>query len=68
MLKKVNNYAKKKNAKEIIVYLGVEPFCEDGQMPLEIEKSFYEKNGFKLSHLVQKVVPCMKKNMKEQKL
>ena len=65
MLKQVIAYGKKNNAKEIIVYLGIEPFCKGGQMELQKEKRLYENAGFVFSHMVQGVVPCMKKQLQE---
>lgn len=63
LLAEVNEYAKEKQAKQIITYLGAEPMCKSGQMRLPEEKQFYENNGFIQSHLVGNVIPCMVKTL-----
>ena len=61
LLSEVNEYAKEKQAKQIIAYLGAEPMCKSGQVKLPEEQQFYENNGFIQSHLVGNVIPCMVK-------
>lgn len=63
LLSEVNEYAKEKKAKQIITYLGAEPFSESGQMSLSEERRLYENNGFVQSHLVGNVIPCMVKTL-----
>ena len=46
LLDKAHEYAHEKYADKIIAYCGAEPFCPDGQIPLEEEIAFYRKNGF----------------------
>ena len=65
MLKQVIKFGEQNNAKQIIAYLGAEPFSEDEQMALGREKALYESEGFVLSHMVCGVVPCMKKQLRE---
>lgn len=59
LLTKAMTYAAKKNANQIITYCGAEPFCKDGQIPLEQEVSWYKNHGFFLHHKVMDVTPCM---------
>ena len=59
LLYKVNNFAKEKLAAKIVAYCGAEPFCEDGQVPLNEEKQWYENHGFLHDHDVMGVTPCM---------
>ena len=59
LIGKVYEYAKEKQSKKIIAYCGPEPFCEEGQMPLEEEISWYESHGFQERHSVRGVIPCM---------
>ena len=40
LMEKVNEYAKEKNAEQIITYLGPEPFCPDGQIEIGKERRF----------------------------
>ena len=59
LLTKAMTYAAKKNANQIVTYCGAEPFCKDGQIPLEQEVSWYKNHGFFLHHKVMDVTPCM---------
>ena len=63
LLCKVQDYATSKNAKRITAYCGPEPFCEDGQIPLAQEVSWYEDHGFIRHHDVMGIVPCMIKEL-----
>lgn len=56
---KLNEYAHRYNASQIIAYCGPEPFSKDGQVPVEEEVKLYKKHGFDLDHYVCGVVPCM---------
>lgn len=65
LLSEVLEYAVKKSAKQIVMYCGPEPFCEDGQIPLEQEILWYESHGFVHDHDVFGVVPCMIKVLEQ---
>lgn len=65
LLDKAFMFASKKKATKIITYCGAEPFCKDGQIPLEQEVALYESNGFILHHKVMGVTPCMVKQLTE---
>ncbi len=47
LLDKVVSYATKRKAGKIVAYCGAEPFCPDGQIPLEQEMAFYQENVFR---------------------
>ncbi len=61
LLSKIVQYAAEKNAHQIRVYCGPEPFCPDGQIPLDDEIKWYSAHGFFHNHTVFGVVPCMVK-------
>ena len=63
LLTKVLDYAAENNAKQIISYCGAEPFCKDGQIPIEQEVSWYKDHGFNHHHNVMGVTPCMVKQL-----
>lgn len=60
LINRILEYAAENNAAQIRIYCGPEPFCEDGQIPLEQEKSWYRSHGF-LD--VCGIAPCMVKNL-----
>lgn len=59
LLTKVMDYASEQQVDKIIVYCGAEPFCEDGQIPMDQEISWYEDHGFIHDHDVMGATPCM---------
>ncbi len=59
LLARIMDYAAEKNASRIISFCGAEPFCEDGQIPMDQEVSWYENHGFTHDHDVLGVTPCM---------
>ena len=59
LLSKALDYATENNAKQTIIYCGAEPFCEDGQISLDQEVSWYERHGFNHDHDVMGIAPCM---------
>ena len=61
LLARVLDYAAEQNASRIVVHCGPEPFCEDGQIPLEQEIAWYEDHGFIHDQDVFGVVPRMVK-------
>jgi GNAT superfamily N-acetyltransferase len=61
LLLKVQEYGAEKQAARIVSYCGAEPFCEDGQMPLEHEITWYKNHGFSHDHDVMGITPCMVK-------
>ncbi len=63
LLAKVLDYAAEQKAERIIAYCGAEPFCEDGQIPMDQEVSWYEDHGFVHDHNVMGVTPCMVKEL-----
>ena len=63
LLSEVHKYANEKKAKRIIMYCGPEPFCEDGQTPLDEEVKWYKAHGYQHDHNVCGTVPCMIKTL-----
>ena len=63
LLTKVLDYAATQKAKKVVSYCGAEPFCEDGQIPIEQEILWYENHGFSHHHNVMGVTPCMVKEL-----
>ena len=66
LLSKVFDYATEQQATRIIAYCGAEPFCEDGQIPMTQEMSWYEDHGFIHDHNVMGITPCMVKELQQQ--
>ena len=62
LLAKIFDYATEKQAARITAYCGAEPFCADGQIPLEEEIAWYQDHGFNRHHDVMGVTPCMVKD------
>ena len=65
LLSKVLDYAAERNASKVIAYCGAEPFCAGGQIPLDLEVSWYEEHGFYHDHDVMGVTPCMVKELEQ---
>lgn len=66
LLSKVFDYAAEQNAVRIISFCGPEPFCEDGQIPLDQEIAWYEDHGFIHKHDVMGITPCMVKELLQE--
>lgn len=65
LLAKVMDFAVEQDAVRIVSYCGPEPFCEDGQVPLDQEIAWYEAHGFVHDHDVMGYIPCMIKTLRE---
>jgi GNAT superfamily N-acetyltransferase len=63
LLSKVIDYASEVDAHTIIAYCGAEPFCEDGQIPMDQEVAWYKQHGFVHDHDVMGATPCMIKTV-----
>lgn len=59
LLARVFDYAEENKARRIISYCGAEPFCKEGQIPMDQEMSWYEDHGFTCDHMVFGATPCM---------
>ena len=59
LLARVLDFADEQKADRIISYCGAEPFCQDGQIPLDQEVAWYEDHGFTCDHMVFGATPCM---------
>lgn len=66
LMEEVHEYAHRKAAHKIKAFCGPEPFCSDGQIPLEQEVMWYESQGFKHDHNVCGVVPVMVKTLQRE--
>jgi len=66
LLARVFDYAEERKARQIISFCGAEPFCKDGQIPLDQEVSWYEDHGFVHDHDVLGVTPCMVKSLQSE--
>lgn len=66
LLARVLDYAAEQSAARIVSYCGPEPFCEDGQIPLDQEIAWYEEHGFVHDHDVMGVTPCMVKDLQRE--
>jgi GNAT superfamily N-acetyltransferase len=66
LLARVLDYAVEQDAIRIVSYCGPEPFCEDGQIPLDQEVSWYKDHGFIHDHYVMGVTPCMIRELTQE--
>lgn len=66
LLAKCLDYAAEKKANRIISFCGAEPFCKDGQIPLDQEVSWYKDHGFTYDHDVMGATPCMVRELKQE--
>ena len=65
LLSQILEYAADNAAHKIVAYCGPEPYCPDGQVPLDEEIHWYSEHGFLNDHNVLGVVPCMIKTLKQ---
>ncbi len=66
LLAKVLDYADEQNATRIVSFCGPEPFCEDGQIPVDQEIAWYEDHGFAHDHDVLGITPCMVRDLQRE--
>ena len=63
LLARVLDFADEQKAARIISYCGSEPYCQDGQIPLDQEIAWYEDHGFVFDHAVKNATPCMRREL-----
>ena len=61
LLQEVLDYAALKEATSIIAYPGAEPYCPTEWKPMDVQRKWYESQGFKVDHMVCNATPCMVK-------
>lgn len=66
LLARILDYAAEQRAERIVSYCGAEPFCEDGQFPMDQEIAWYEAHGFIHDHDVCGVTPCMIRQLRQE--
>lgn len=66
LLQEIHDYAKLKQAAEIVAYPGAEPYCPTEWKPLDVQTEWYEKQGFKIDHLINNATPCMIKELQQE--
>lgn len=62
LISKVDEFAEENKASQIVKYITPEPWS-DSKTDLDKERTFYEANGYRQSHLVRNVVPCLVKKV-----
>ena len=63
LLEEVCIFAEDKGAGSIQIYCGAEPMAKDGQIPLDQEIAFYERNGFERTKSLFTNVPHLVRPM-----
>lgn len=66
LLQEIYDYAKLKQAAEIVAYPGAEPYCPTEWKLLDVQTAWYEKQGFKIDHLINNATPCMIKDLSRE--
>lgn len=59
LLQEILDYAALKEAKSVIAYPGTEPYCPTEWKPIDVQKKWYESQGFEFDHMVCNTTPCM---------
>ena len=59
LLQEIVLFAETHQAESIIAYPGAEPFCPTEWKPIDVQTTWYQKNGFDVDHMIYGYTPCM---------
>lgn len=65
LIAEIQDYAELKNAKSIVAYPGAEPYCPTEWKTIDIQREWYERQGFKFDHMICNATPCMVKELEQ---